>query len=134
MAPTWVHIIHIIPIFPKSQRFHRFPTSMVEFHPPSNPMAGLDPCLKHKLKGNSTFGALALNAPFSFVHAYPPKSQDTELPKGPKISPRGSSLWSFQLIYDTIPQSSGVPKSLTSEGSTLARVDVLNAEARIGGF
>jgi hypothetical protein len=47
--------------FSLSSRYPRtssIPNSMVEIHPPTNPMTGLGPRLTHRLTGNSTFNLL----------------------------------------------------------------------------
>jgi hypothetical protein len=102
---------------------------MVEVHTPYNPIVGLDTHLTHKLKGNLTFNALALNVPFSF---YAHILQIPKLPKESEISPHGSGLWPFWLFYDTTPQSSVVSKSQTIKGSTLTRGGVLKEKERTG--
>jgi hypothetical protein len=116
-----------------SHSYHlQVPTSTGKVHPPSNPMVGLDPHLTHKLE-EFDVRRFDTEHPFSFLHACPPESQIPELPKEPKISPRGSSLRAFQLTLDTASQTSRVPKSQTPEGSTLTRGDILDMEARTGG-
>jgi hypothetical protein len=102
----------------------------MEVHPPSDPSAGLDPHLTHKLEGSLAFDA---KQPFSFLHTYTPDSRIPELSKEPKILPCGSGLQAFQLILDTASQTSEVSKSRTPEVSTLTRGDLLNVEESTRG-
>jgi hypothetical protein len=91
-------------------------------HP--NQQVRLNPHLTHKLEENSTFDASTLNVPFLFcTHVL----RSPEFLEGSQnittwLQPSGLSL-----TLDTVFQTSRVPKSQTSEGSTLARGDVLDA-------
>jgi hypothetical protein len=117
-----------------SQSYHpQVPTSMGEIHPPSNPTVRHGPHLTPNLEGSLEFNASTLKAPFSFMHACPPESLISKLPKEPKISPHGFDLQTFQLILDIASKTSEVLKSQTLEGSTLTCGDILDVKARTGG-
>jgi hypothetical protein len=56
VVPMWFHLIRTISSF----------LPLVEEVNPSNPIAGLDPHLTHRLEENLVFNALTLNIPFLF--------------------------------------------------------------------
>ena len=84
-------------------------------------------------RGKFGIQCFSVEHPFSFMHAYPLDYWIHEIPKDPRISPRGSDLRAFRLILDVAPQTFGVPKSRTPEESTLTHGDILDAKARTGG-
>jgi hypothetical protein len=98
MAPMWLHLISTI---------LRFLPPAGKVYPPSNPMAGLNPHLTHRLEENLTFDASVLNAPFSYcTHVL--RSPEFLDFRRPGISPRGSGLRAFQLTHDAASQTPGV--------------------------
>jgi hypothetical protein len=82
--------------FSKFWRFPNVPTSMVEFHPPSNSTTKLHPRLTHNFKG--IWRCFGIECPFFFLRANLSESRNTEILKYPEIFPHGFDLCPFQLI------------------------------------